>query len=320
VVIYVAHDRLLSEPILRQFQQDTGIRVRAIYDLEANKTIGLTNRLIAERPAPRADLFWNNEVIQTLRLQSRQVAAVEPLTSRSPVSLTLADPERRWIGFAARARVLLANTRLVNQNELAAGVGLWDLTQAAWRGRAAVANPRFGTTGTHFAALLTHWGDEKFRSWLRALRANEIAVLPGNAQVRDAVVSGRYALGLTDTDDAVGALIDRAPVRIVWPDQMDGPGTLLIPNTLALIHGAPHRATAARLVDYLLSDTVEALLARGRGAQIPINHKVDPPQYLPPLDTIRVMPVDFGAVASSFERMLAIVDEEWPPGAAQTSR
>jgi iron(III) transport system substrate-binding protein len=66
VIVYVAHDRALSEPILRAFQADTGIQVRAVYDVEANKTVGLTNRLIAEAQSPRADVFWNNEVVRRM--------------------------------------------------------------------------------------------------------------------------------------------------------------------------------------------------------------------------------------------------------------
>jgi iron(III) transport system substrate-binding protein len=317
VVIYVAHDRVLSEPILRQFQAQTGIRVRAVYDVEANKTVGLTNRLLAEAPAPRADVFWNNEVIQTIRLQSRGIAATEPLQWPESEPLALADPQHRWVGFAARARVLLLNTQLAPSSST--GLGVWDLTKPAWRSRVAVANPHFGTTGTHFAALLTAWGEAEFRRWLRELHTNDVAVLPGNAQVREAVASGRYALGLTDTDDAVEAVTDGAPVQILFPDQDGELGTLLIPNTIALVTHRPHDAGVNQLTTYLLSADVEAALARGRGAQLPLNHAVPPPAHLPSPRTIRAMPVDFNAVAANYERMLSIVEQEWPLRAAQTA-
>jgi iron(III) transport system substrate-binding protein len=319
VVIYVAHDRVLSEPILERFQKDTGIRVRAVYDLEANKTVGLTNRLLAEADAPRADVFWNNEVIQTIRLQSRGVAAVEALHPPPSNGVPIADAQRRWIGFAARARVLLLNTRLVPASAVdgVPSLGLWDLSKSQWRNRAAIANPRFGTTGTHFAALLTAWGEPEFRRWLRALRSNGVAIMPGNAQVREAVASGQFALGLTDTDDAVEALSEGAPVKILFPDQ-DQQGTLIIPNTIALVAHRPHSESAERLTEYLLSSDVEASLARGRGAQLPLNYDVAPPEHLPPLRTIRAMRVDFTSIAARYEQMLSIVREEWPSDIAQT--
>ena len=48
VVAYVSVDRKDAEPILMQFERESGIRVRAIYDAEAAKTTGLVTRLIAE--------------------------------------------------------------------------------------------------------------------------------------------------------------------------------------------------------------------------------------------------------------------------------
>lgn len=94
VIVYVSHDRVLSEPVLRKFEDLTGIHARPVYDVEANKTVGLTNRLIAERDAPRADVFWNNEVVQTIRLQSRGVLATEPIPAEAVLSPLIADPRR----------------------------------------------------------------------------------------------------------------------------------------------------------------------------------------------------------------------------------
>jgi iron(III) transport system substrate-binding protein len=320
VVVYVSHDRVLSEPVLRKFEQLSGIRARAVYDIEANKTVGLTNRLIAERDAPRADVFWNNEVVQTIRLQSRGVLATEPISLDAVPSPLIADPSRAWIGFAARARVLLLNTERAGAAAGSQQLGLGDLARREWRGRVAVANPKFGTTGTHFAALLTAWGEPEFRHWLRALRDNEIAVLAGNAMVRDAVATGEIVLGLTDTDDAVGAVAEGKPVAIVFPDQQaDSLGTLLIPNSVSIVAGAPHPGVARRLTQYLLSAEVEAELAHGRGAQLPINHRVAPPESLPALSAIRTMKVDFAAVTANYERMLSIVGEEWQHVSSQTA-
>ena len=53
------------------FTQETGIAVKAVYDSEAQKTTGLVTRIIAERGRPRADVFWNNEVAQTIVLKDK---------------------------------------------------------------------------------------------------------------------------------------------------------------------------------------------------------------------------------------------------------
>src|SRR4030043_1766057 len=68
VVIYTSVDQVYSEPILKEFEKKTGIRVKAKYDVEAVKTVGLINAIIAERGSPRCDVLWNNEIINTIIL------------------------------------------------------------------------------------------------------------------------------------------------------------------------------------------------------------------------------------------------------------
>ncbi len=95
-------------------------------------------------------------------------------------------------------------------------------------------------------------------------------VLSGNKQVAQAVGSGQLAFGLTDTDDAMGEVDAGSPVAIVYPDREPGGlGTLFIPNTLAILKGAPHPRRAEALADYLLSPEVETALAEGPGRPDP---------------------------------------------------
>src|SRR5688572_10476887 len=68
VVVYCALDRLYAEPILEAFAARSGIAVRPKWDAEATKTTGLVEALRAERARPRCDVFWNNEVGQTITL------------------------------------------------------------------------------------------------------------------------------------------------------------------------------------------------------------------------------------------------------------
>src|SRR5687767_5453537 len=113
VVVYSALDREFAEPVLDDFTKTTGIRVRAKYDDESTKSVGLTNILIQEAGRPRCDVFWNNEILNTLRLDEKQLLAAYP----SPVAVAYPQTYRaadgKWHGFAARARVLIVNTNLV---------------------------------------------------------------------------------------------------------------------------------------------------------------------------------------------------------------
>jgi iron(III) transport system substrate-binding protein len=266
VVVYTALDQVYSEPILNRFQEQTGIRVKAVYDAEAAKTTGLVGRLLARRDNPDCDVFWSNEIVQTERLAQKGVLTPYASGQADRFPDRFRDPDRLWTGFAARMRVIIYNTDLVSDANVPRSLSA--LTDERWRGRAAIARPLFGTTLTHMAALYQAWGAERLGRYLEALRANDVALCPGNGSVRDLVAAGERAFGLTDTDDAHSAMVDGQPVAVVIPDAADG--VVLIPNTVALIRGGPNTENGRKLIDYLLSADVERRLAAGRSAQIPL--------------------------------------------------
>ncbi|HSH92994.1 MAG TPA: hypothetical protein VK968_02535, partial [Roseimicrobium sp.] len=69
VVLYCAQDQIFAEPVLKEFRKQTGIEVRAVFDSEAVKTVGLANRLVAEKSRPQCDVFWGNEELRTRQLE-----------------------------------------------------------------------------------------------------------------------------------------------------------------------------------------------------------------------------------------------------------
>ena len=118
VVIYTSLDQVFSEPVLQKYEADTGVKVKAVYDVEATKTTGLVNRPIAEKSNPQADVFWNSEVGRTLILKEKGILTPYRSPSASDIPVQFKDPEGYWTGFAARARVLIVNTDLVPEEEM----------------------------------------------------------------------------------------------------------------------------------------------------------------------------------------------------------
>ena len=296
VTVYVALDELYSKPILDEFTRETGIPVRAVYDTEASKTTGLVNRILAERERPQCDVFWNNETAQTIVLQNN--AALTPY--RSPAAEAIPekykDAEHYWTGFAARMRVIIYNTDRIK----APPTSIRDLLDPKWKGKAAIALPLFGTTATHAAALYAAWGEAEADAFFQGLKDNEVAILPGNATVRDLVCAGEYDWGLTDTDDANGAMEDGKPAQWLAPDQ-NGLGTLVIPNTVALVKDGPNPGGGKALIDYLLSPEIEERLARMRSIQMPLNPAVELPPNVPEAAKIHTMDVTFDAIAEHMQ-------------------
>ena len=260
VVVYTSVDQVYSEPILRDFAARTGIRVLPVFDVEAAKTVGLVQRIIAESGRPRADVFWNSEFSQTLLLAGMGLLAPHRPEAAEDVPAHLKSPAGLWTAVGCRVRVLLVNTRSVPEEAVPRSV---EELLTAEPSRVGFANPLFGTTATHAAALFALWGPREAVRFFRALQIRGVHMADGNAGVRDLVVAGRLDWGLTDSDDACRAVEAGSPVRIVLPDQ-EGAGTLLIPGTVALIAGAPHPAAARELADYLVSaGTERRLIATG---------------------------------------------------------
>src|SRR5205823_5481534 len=73
VVVYVSEDQVFSEPILKDFERETGITVKSVFDTEESKSTGVMNRLIAEKDNPQADVYWANEPVRADALKQRGV-------------------------------------------------------------------------------------------------------------------------------------------------------------------------------------------------------------------------------------------------------
>ena len=298
VTVYVSTDRVFSEPVLREYERQTGVRVNAVYDTEETKSTGLANRLIAEKPRPQADVFWSNEPVRTLVLKSREVLAPYRSPSAEGIPAALVDPDGYWTGFSARIRVIAYNTKLVKPEE--APQSVFELADPKWRGQVAVADPRFGSTSFHVAALYALAGDEKMDDFFRRLKANGVRVVDGNSVVRDLVARGEVKVGLTDTDDVNVAIEDGQPIAMVLPDAA-GLGVPVMPNMLSLIANAPHPDEGRKLIDYLLSPDVERQLAQSEAVQIPLHAGVQGPKNIPAINTFKPMTLDYTKAASRVE-------------------
>lgn len=297
VTAYVSHDEVFSEPILKDFEKETGIRVRAVYDTEETKSAGTMNRLIAEKNNPQADVYWANEPIraEVLRQKGATAAYVSPNASGIPDNFR--DPNGYWTGFAARARVFVMRRGATPQPD-----SITTYLEPQWGGKTVIANPLFGTTTTHVAALFVLWGDENARAFMQTMRDNGVKISPSNGDSADLVAHGEFAFSLVDSDDAVSRMRQGRPVELIYPDQgADDIGCFIVPNAVMLIAGAPHPEAGKKLIDYLLSTETERKLALSDAAQIPLHPGVPPPLGLKPLESIKTMKANYSEIAAKLQ-------------------
>ncbi len=306
VVVYTSVDDVFARPIAEDFTAQTGIKVRLVTDTEETKSTGLLNRLIAEKKRPQADVFWSGDPVRAAILKSRKVAASYHSPEAEGLPPEFSDPDGFWTGFSTRARVLIYNTELVSE----APTSIFDLDDPRFSGVACIANPLFGTTSMHAAALFSVLGEDGATEFFDAFQANGGRVLSSNGEVRRRVSSGECALGLTDTDDANVAHLEGSPIGVVFPDT-GGIGTLLVPNCAVLIARAPHAKAGRQFIDFLLSPRVEGALAVSEAAQIPLRPGVEVPDGMVTLSEIRTMDVDYGLLAQELEGLSAGYLKEW---------
>lgn len=304
MVLYAAVQQELSGPIVSMFHRrnNGAIQPQLEFGAAPDRAADLAAKIIAQAEAPVADVFWNDEILQTIRLQKAGLLQPHRWNLEPGYPAELRARDGTWCGFAARARVLLVNTeRLSSPADYPQSVQ--ELADPRWQGRCALANPLSGTAAAHAAVIRELGGAEQSRQWFRAVAAGAV-VLPDSQQVAVAVAAGRVDWGLTDSDVALAQREAGHPVAIVFPDQQpEQPGTLRVPHTVAILKDAPHPLAAARLADFLVTPQIEDRLAMGSSAQLPISRQATHPPRVLPEDPVRWMRVDFEAAAEHWDAL-----------------
>ena len=315
VTLYCGVDQDQSHAIADLFTEEIGIRVDYHGETEAMRSIGLPQRLRMERDRPRADVYWSNEIMHMVSLCRSGLMAPLPAGVGEGFPERWRDPGGHYVAFGARARVLLVNTELLPdpQDHPTSVADLLDPKYAAMGFVTCMAEPLTGTTYTHAVALLTE--DEPaarafFEQVAAAREAGTMKVVSSNGRVMSAVAdsSEKVCFGLTDTDDSFIAVTEKNKnLKVIYPDGAKGQaGTVLLPNTVALVKGGPHPKEAAQLLKWLADAENEARLAASRSAQIPLRAGVEVPseprmKWRPDGDFV-ARKIDWQAVGTNADR------------------
>ena len=314
VVLYCGVDQDQSQHFADLFQQETGIQVAYHGESEAMRSVGLPQRLMMERKRPRADVFWANEIMHMVHLCRSGVMAPLPKGVAEQFPEGWRDPKGQYVAFGARGRILLVNTELLpdEKDHPHKVADLIDPKYAAMGLVTSMAEPLTGTTYTHAVALLTkdEAATKEFFAKIAAAReSGAMKLVLSNGQVMRLVkdASNKVAFGLTDTDDAWSAMQENPKLKVIDPDSGEGEaGTVLIPNTVAIVKDGPNSAQAPKLLRWLASASTEAALAKSATAQIPLREGVAHPdearlKWVPGKDFVAAK-IDWEAVAGNIDR------------------
>ncbi len=275
VIVYTSIDQPFAAQILARFTQKTGIAARVVFDTEAGKTTGFLRRLEREAANPRCDLWWSSEVFGTIELARHGVLRPYVSSAAADIPSEWKDARNRWVALAARARVLAYRPQRVAREALPAS---WrDFLEHDWPGRLAIANPYFGTTRGHVAALLADWGEADARRLLERLRAqreSRFFLADGNAHAVRMLADGQADLCWTDTDDVLAARRRGESIEMIYLGTRPGQHAIWIPCSVAVVAGGPHPQAAERLADFLVSGECERLLFESDSRNVPLRREL----------------------------------------------
>lgn len=279
LVIYTSHKEEVYRPIVKEFEQRTGIWV----DVVAGGTNELLERIREEADHPAADVMFGGGVESLASYRD----CFEPYTcaQAEEIQPRFRDGEELWTPFSALPAVLVYNTKLVRPGRVA---GWRDLLSPELRGRIAFADP--AVSGSGFTALATFLQavDGGEEALLRAFAENLAGrQLEGSGDVLGAVAGGGALAGATLEETALKRIAAGDDIALVYPED----GTSCVPDGSALIRGAAHGENARAFLDFTVSREVQRLLTE-QFFRRSVRKDVEPAGELPALEDIPMIDYD----------------------------
>jgi iron(III) transport system substrate-binding protein len=312
VVVYASVDKDFVEPLVKQFETETGIEVLLVSDTEKAKSSGLLNRLIEEKDRPQCDVFFSEDPVRAAVLKRRGISAPYESPAAKGLPAEFADPDHHWTGMSARARILIVNMKHPLFKTEPFPTSVYDLTNPRYRGKACIGSPLFGTTTLHALAIFKHLGTDKAKELFEGMIANEVHVLPSDGDVADRVENGDFAFGLTDNDDGMGAVRESKgkKMKMVFLDEA-GLG-LLAPDAPVLIKNGPNPENGKKFIDFVLRPDAEVALCKS-ASQIPLRPDLKlPDEYpYPTREQLRGMKVDYNELAGLHDDLVRGYLKDW---------
>jgi iron(III) transport system substrate-binding protein len=287
VVLYSGRSKDLIQPLLDTFTKQTGVAVEVRYA----GTPELAAQLLEEGDSSPADAFLSQDAGALGALGKANRLAPLQRATLDKVDNKWRAADGRWIGLSGRARVIAYDPRTVPASRVPKSV--FELTAPEWKGKVAIA-PSNASFQSFVSAMRTISGEERTKTWLRALAANSPKTYEGNGEILKAVDAGQVPLGLINHyywfELAAEDGINVVNAKIGWLAPGD-PGAFVNVSGIGVLRGADHPETAHRLVDYLLAAQAQRYFA-DKTAEYPLIAAVPQSKDLPPLAQVSGPDVD----------------------------
>ena len=240
-----------------KFTNMTGIKVNLIN----GKSGALEKRILSEGADSSADLYITADAGRCGAMDAKG-ALQSGLTSaaiKDAVPKTFRT--NKWVGIAKRARIIYYSPERVTGAELS-GMTYEGLADPKWKGRLVIRKSSNIYNKSLVASLIKNNGKKATAEWAEGVVANMARTPTGNdrAQIMavaageaDIAVANTYYLALMLSGKKGAEQQEAAKkVKAFFPNQNDR-GTHMNVSCAALVKGAPNKANAIKLVDFLLT-------------------------------------------------------------------
>ncbi|MEX0684380.1 MAG: iron ABC transporter substrate-binding protein [Balneolales bacterium] len=247
LTIYSGRSKALVEPIINQFEAETGINVRVRY----GGTTQLALAILEEGERSPADLFWAQDAGALGALTSENNFDNLPRNTLEKVSAQYRGQGGKWIATSGRARVLAYSTSRVDTAQLPKSI--FDLDDPRWRGRIGWA-PANGSFQSSLTALRKIHGNEQALIWLQDIKNNGAESYSNNTSIVQAIAAGEVDMGLVNHYYLYRFLENDPdfPVDQAFFEAGDT-GNLVNVSGIGLLNSAINKDTAIQFIDFLLS-------------------------------------------------------------------
>jgi iron(III) transport system substrate-binding protein len=286
LTIYAGRSQNLVQPLLEQFSQETGIKIRVRYGDGTSLALGI----LEEGENSPADVYYGQDVGALGALKAAGRLAVLPDAILNTVDPAFRSPEGLWVGISGRQRVMVYNTDAIDPSTLPTSV--LDYTDPQWKGRLGLV-PRSDGFPEFITALRLTRGDDFARQWLTDLKANDPIAYPNNIAAIQAVANGEIDVAFLNHYYLFRFLEEQGDsfkARNYYFTNGDIGGLFLVSGA-AILDSSQHEEDARRFIEYMLSPAAQQYFTDNTH-EYPLVPGVDADPELQPLSEIDPPEID----------------------------
>lgn len=295
LVIYCPHPLEFINPLVSEFESQTGIKVEVI----AAGTGELLKRVESEQANPLGDIFWGGS-LSTMKPQMNLFENYQSV-NEDAVRDDMKNVEGPLTRFTDIPSVIMVNTDLIGDIEIN---GYEDLLNPELKGKIAHADPsKSSSSYEHLINMLYAMGKgdpEAGWDYVGKLSENlDGKLLSGSSAVYKGVADGEYVVGLTFEEGAAKYVADGAPVKIVYMEE----GVISKPDGVYIIKNAKNMDNAKKFIDFITGKDAQTIIVEQLNRRS-VRKDVEAPSYLTPKDDMNIIFDDENLVVEKKEEWL----------------